>query len=155
MCSLSWVLRNTMILQQTLWTKYFIFATTSQCHEEDVDTENQENKEACRTESEVLDLQSSCCRTHSLWWTEVSVSVVKCCVSGGVCCYSCRAFFRRSRGRIYHCKKGTEACLITADNRKFCKLCRYNKCLQVGLLGLLHQPLKYLKGWHETRAGWY
>ena len=27
-------------------------------------------------------------------------------ISGAVCCYSCRAFFRRSRERVYHCKAG-------------------------------------------------
>ena len=55
---------------------------------------------------------------------------------GAVCCYSCKAFFRRYvRGEnnlhMYQCK-GTENCPLT-EGRKTCKSCRYNKCLEVGM----------------------
>lgn len=55
---------------------------------------------------------------------------------GALCCFSCRAFFRRAHQRnkkvSYHCK-GTETCDVTYKNRKKCQKCRYQQCLQVGM----------------------
>ena len=55
---------------------------------------------------------------------------------GAICCYSCKAFFRRYvRGEnnihLHRCKENN-ACPLT-EGRKTCKNCRYNKCLQVGM----------------------
>ena len=49
---------------------------------------------------------------------------------GGIACFSCRAFFRRSVGKshTYSCTSGCdgsdEACVMTPQNRKFCQACR-------------------------------
>ena len=53
---------------------------------------------------------------------------------GAVCCYSCKAFFRRyTRGEIKakECKEGNQ-CEINLG-RKNCKPCRYRKCLAFGM----------------------
>ena len=55
---------------------------------------------------------------------------------GAICCYSCKAFFRRYvRGEnnihLHRCKENN-SCPLT-EGRKTCKNCRYNKCLQVGM----------------------
>lgn len=54
---------------------------------------------------------------------------------GAVTCYSCRAFFRRSqdRKRPLRCKL-SNSCEIGPDIGKSCPKCRYDKCLQVGML---------------------
>ena len=55
---------------------------------------------------------------------------------GGICCYSCRAFFRRAHQATkepnFQCKNG-ETCEITVKNRRKCQRCRYNKCLKIGM----------------------
>ena len=56
---------------------------------------------------------------------------------GAICCYSCKAFFRRYiRGEnnihLYRCKENSN-CPLT-EGRKTCKKCRYDKCLQVGMI---------------------
>lgn len=55
---------------------------------------------------------------------------------GAICCYSCKAFFRRYvRGEnnihLHRCKENN-TCPLT-EGRKTCKNCRYTKCLQVGM----------------------
>lgn len=52
---------------------------------------------------------------------------------GAICCYSCRAFFRRSGHRNYVCVDRKHKCTITPNNRKQCKLCRYTRCVAVGM----------------------
>ena len=46
---------------------------------------------------------------------------------GGVCCYSCKAFFRRAtqtgKDKKYSCKK-ERRCLVTHSNRRACQYCR-------------------------------
>ena len=46
---------------------------------------------------------------------------------GGVCCYSCKAFFRRAtqtgKDKKYCCKRDRR-CLVTHSNRKSCQYCR-------------------------------
>jgi len=56
---------------------------------------------------------------------------------GSISCYSCRAFFRRSVGskkEYGRCSRGTDNCVIDPVNRTNCKLCRFNKCIEVGML---------------------
>ena len=57
---------------------------------------------------------------------------------GAVVCFSCRAFFRRGVQQKYQCRQ-----MCTTDNsscgelniisRTYCKKCRYDKCLEVGM----------------------
>lgn len=54
---------------------------------------------------------------------------------GGQCCYSCRAFFRRSSSRpisSFRCRSGKNDCIITSGI-KSCIPCRLTKCLQIGM----------------------
>jgi len=55
---------------------------------------------------------------------------------GGHCCYSCRAFFRRTIERLEKadviCKIGGNKCEV-AENSKSCSACRYQKCLHIGM----------------------
>jgi len=55
---------------------------------------------------------------------------------GGVCCYSCKAFFRRAtqtgKDKKYKCKSDKQ-CSITYTNRRSCQFCRFNKCLEIGM----------------------
>jgi len=52
---------------------------------------------------------------------------------GAVSCYSCRAFFRRGQPKQVRCIFGHGQCEIGRQNRTNCKLCRYRKCLEVGM----------------------
>ena len=55
---------------------------------------------------------------------------------GGICCYSCRAFFRRAHQNTkrpnFECKSGGN-CQITVKNRRKCQKCRYEKCVNIGM----------------------
>ena len=53
---------------------------------------------------------------------------------GGIACFSCRAFFRRSvpKYKGYFCMADA-ACEITPSTRKNCQFCRYQKCLSTGM----------------------
>lgn len=55
---------------------------------------------------------------------------------GGIVCYSCRAFWRRShtksRNPNFVCKRA-EDCVITVKTRRRCQKCRYNRCLMTGM----------------------
>lgn len=54
----------------------------------------------------------------------------------GLSCYSCRAFFRRAHQKTRHpkftCVFNGE-CEITVRNRRSCRKCRYDRCLQAGM----------------------
>jgi len=52
---------------------------------------------------------------------------------GAVSCYSCRAFFRRGQPKQIRCIFGHGQCKISRHNRTNCKLCRYRKCIEVGM----------------------
>jgi len=52
---------------------------------------------------------------------------------GAFCCYSCRAFFRRSGERVYKCLTGNNSCKIESNTRRACKKCRYRLCLEAGM----------------------
>jgi len=52
---------------------------------------------------------------------------------GAVCCYSCRAFFRRGISRAYTCVRGDRSCQINSITRTNCKKCRFDRCLGVGM----------------------
>lgn len=55
---------------------------------------------------------------------------------GGIVCYSCRAFWRRShqnsRNPSFVCKKD-EQCSITVATRRRCQKCRYDRCILAGM----------------------
>jgi len=51
----------------------------------------------------------------------------------GICCYSCRTFFKRSGGSVFLCSKGENNCIINKATRTRCKKCRYKRCLDAGL----------------------
>ena len=53
---------------------------------------------------------------------------------GGVACFSCRAFFRRSvdKAHLYECQEKTQ-CTIDVSTRRNCQYCRYQKCLGSGM----------------------
>ena len=55
---------------------------------------------------------------------------------GGICCYSCKAFFRRAvqngKDKHYKCKVGRQ-CEVSVQTRRGCQKCRFEKCLRVGM----------------------
>ena len=55
---------------------------------------------------------------------------------GAICCFSCKAFFRRTvRDNLspkFVCKKN-KTCDFSLVDRASCRKCRYEKCLEVGL----------------------
>jgi len=55
---------------------------------------------------------------------------------GGIVCYSCRAFWRRShqisRNPQFKCKKSGR-CITSGPLRRKCKRCRYERCLKAGM----------------------
>jgi len=56
---------------------------------------------------------------------------------GGMCCYSCKAFFRRvvntSKANKYKCRTGKNNCDVSLGNRRSCQACRYRKCVGAGM----------------------
>ena len=56
---------------------------------------------------------------------------------GGIVCYSCRAFWRRSHQKTknpnFFCKRGGR-CPVTVSTRRRCKKCRYERCLKAGMI---------------------
>ena len=56
------------------------------------------------------------------------------CHYGGIACFSCRAFFRRSvpKARSYVCTN-SQPCTITVNTRKNCQKCRFEKCVVTGM----------------------
>jgi hypothetical protein len=63
------------------------------------------------------------------------------CHYGGICCLSCKAFFRRchrygNNPKLLKCPTNWNNCDISESvKRTKCKKCRYDKCVQVGLDG--------------------
>ena len=55
---------------------------------------------------------------------------------GGICCYSCKAFFRRAvqngKDASYRCKVSSD-CEVSRLTRRGCQKCRFEKCLRVGM----------------------
>jgi len=74
--------------------------------------------------------------------SESDIKCLVCCVEmpkarvhyGGISCYSCRAFFRRTTQRddLVRCKFDRK-CKIEHQERKSCPPCRYEKCLRAGM----------------------
>uniref|UniRef100_A0A0R3PK54 Nuclear receptor domain-containing protein n=1 Tax=Angiostrongylus costaricensis TaxID=334426 RepID=A0A0R3PK54_ANGCS len=54
---------------------------------------------------------------------------------GVLTCRACAAFFRRTvvMNRQYTCRRANSSCQISKDERYLCRLCRYNKCLALGM----------------------
>ncbi|KAG1714164.1 Vitamin D3 receptor B [Nymphon striatum] len=55
---------------------------------------------------------------------------------GGICCDSCKAFFRRAVKSNSHKKficASFRHCSVIGDRRKFCQACRFRKCLAIGM----------------------
>ena len=57
---------------------------------------------------------------------------------GGICCYSCKAFFRRAvqsgKDKAYSCKRQSR-CEVSVNTRRGCQKCRFEKCLSIGMTG--------------------
>jgi len=55
---------------------------------------------------------------------------------GGICCYSCKAFFRRAvqsgKDKVYRCKRSGD-CQVSVASRRSCQKCRFLKCIAVGM----------------------
>lgn len=55
---------------------------------------------------------------------------------GGICCYSCKAFFRRAvqngKDKTYKCKKDSD-CEVSVNTRRGCQKCRFEKCQEIGM----------------------
>lgn len=66
-------------------------------------------------------------------------------------CEACKGFFRRSlrRKTEYKCVKSDKNCTIAPGKRNGCPLCRYNKCLAVGMS---KEAIKTGRYTHEKRT---
>ena len=62
---------------------------------------------------------------------------------GAASCFSCRAFFRRTvrKKEPTKCQGGHKNCVIDLKTRALCALCRFQKCLSVGM-----DPQRVMKG---------
>jgi len=52
---------------------------------------------------------------------------------GAICCFSCRAFFRRNFSRQFFCVIGEGTCKVDMITRNNCKKCRMERCIQSGM----------------------
>ncbi|PAV88921.1 hypothetical protein WR25_24367 [Diploscapter pachys] len=54
---------------------------------------------------------------------------------GVLSCRACAAFFRRTvvLSRKYACRRANGMCQISKEERYLCRLCRYNKCIALGM----------------------
>ena len=55
---------------------------------------------------------------------------------GGLCCNSCKAFFRRSFENDNHLRfycTNKSRCVVSKPNRQNCRYCRMNRCLAIGM----------------------
>uniref|UniRef100_A0A914Y5V1 Nuclear receptor domain-containing protein n=1 Tax=Panagrolaimus superbus TaxID=310955 RepID=A0A914Y5V1_9BILA len=57
-------------------------------------------------------------------------------------CYACAAFFRRSANawKAYKCQSHTKNCDLTTQKRPLCRLCRYNRCVELNLKTCNNDP---------------
>jgi len=55
---------------------------------------------------------------------------------GGLCCESCKAFFRRAMQndsfKSFFCVHG-QSCIVNKENRRSCQKCRIQKCFSIGM----------------------
>ncbi|KAH7700372.1 estrogen receptor beta-like protein [Aphelenchoides avenae] len=52
---------------------------------------------------------------------------------GVFACHACVAFFRRSRGQKYECRKGNDCDITKEGKRASCKACRLRACYDAGM----------------------
>ncbi|KAH7698163.1 nuclear receptor NHR-61 [Aphelenchoides avenae] len=52
---------------------------------------------------------------------------------GVFACHACVAFFRRSRGQTYECRRGNNCDITKEGQRAACKDCRLRKCYDAGM----------------------
>jgi len=53
---------------------------------------------------------------------------------GALTCQTCKAFFRRNTSIEMSCRNGDKSCKPNAKGKLKCQLCRYNKCVKVGMI---------------------
>ena len=69
----------------------------------------------------------------------ISVPGVTITTIAGHCCYSCRAFFRRTVARVARaglkrCRTGGRDCDVASVPGRGCSHCRYTRCLAIGMV---------------------
>ena len=68
----------------------------------------------------------------------IPVPGVTAVIIAGHCCYSCRAFFRRTVARVARaglkrCRTGGRDCDVASVPGRGCSHCRYTRCLAIGM----------------------
>lgn len=66
---------------------------------------------------------------------------------GAICCFSCRAFFRRYAGRKKCvCVRGDDKCPVDVNRRNDCMHCRLQKCVNIGMKKVSNEGYSMMYG---------